>query len=225
MTMTPNVLRFAACLLTFRSSGEELRAVGGPHLAFGLLCTWLVGMGRSWDDREASLPQHLGVGSLVYVFILAFLLWATVAPIASFRVKYWQVLTFICLASPPGLLYAIPVEQFTPVETAQKLNVSLLLVVASWRVALLIFYLTRGLQLRPLEVFVTTTLPLATILAPLAVFNMLERIASAMGGLRKGQKMSEPATEVINWIGGVSIMAWLPLVVTYLTIRFNQKKS
>src|SRR3712207_7552248 len=49
--------------------------VCSSDLAFGLACTWLVGVGRYWDNPRASLLQHLGVGSVVYVFALALLLW------------------------------------------------------------------------------------------------------------------------------------------------------
>jgi len=50
--------------------------LGGMHLMFGLLCAWLAGMGRYWDDPGAHLLQRLGVGSVIYVFALSFLLLA-----------------------------------------------------------------------------------------------------------------------------------------------------
>jgi hypothetical protein len=59
-------------LLTFRASRDELRQFNYRHLALGLMLTWLVGMGRWWEDPHASLLQHLGIGSVVYIFLLAF---------------------------------------------------------------------------------------------------------------------------------------------------------
>ena len=48
-------------VLTFRATGEELRSLGWGHLVAGLLCTWIVGIGRYWDHPRATLPQYLGL--------------------------------------------------------------------------------------------------------------------------------------------------------------------
>ena len=55
------VLRTAARFLTFRATREELLAVDGRHLAFGLAFTWLAGMGRYWDHPSAHLAQSTGL--------------------------------------------------------------------------------------------------------------------------------------------------------------------
>ena len=47
------VLKTALRFLTFRASRDELLAPDRRHLAFGLACTWVVGMGRYWDDPGA----------------------------------------------------------------------------------------------------------------------------------------------------------------------------
>jgi hypothetical protein len=73
---SPNVFRTVARLLTFRLTQKEFLELGGMHLVFGLLCAWLAGMGRYWDDPGAHLLQRLGVGSVIYVFALSFLLLA-----------------------------------------------------------------------------------------------------------------------------------------------------
>ena len=41
-----SVARTAMRLLAFRSTREELQGFNHKHLALGLFCTWLVGMGR-----------------------------------------------------------------------------------------------------------------------------------------------------------------------------------
>jgi hypothetical protein len=60
------VLRTTVLLLTFQLSKKEFDELDSRHLAFGLVCTWLVGMGRWWDDPGANLLQHLGLGSVIY---------------------------------------------------------------------------------------------------------------------------------------------------------------
>jgi hypothetical protein len=42
----PNIFRTAARLLTFRLTQKEFLELGARHLVFGLVCAWLVGMGR-----------------------------------------------------------------------------------------------------------------------------------------------------------------------------------
>lgn len=100
-------------------------------------------MGRYWDDPGAGILQHLGAGSVVYVFCLSFVLWVVVYPLRPKNWSYFHILTFISLVSPPAMLYAIPVEQFMSLAKASELNMWFLLMVATWRVALLLFFLAR----------------------------------------------------------------------------------
>lgn len=217
------VLRTALRLLAFQISRDEVLRLDNRHLAFGLFCTWLVGIGRSWDSAEAGVAQHLGVGSVAYVFGLSLLLWVTSRPLARQSLTYKQVLTFVCLASPPGLIYAIPVERFLDVDTARNVNLAFLAVVASWRVALLVFYLSKVVRLRWLETTVATLLPLASIMAVLTVFRVLDAVATGMGGLREGQNLNDPTQRVIDTPGGISILAFLPLLILYGTLAARRK--
>jgi hypothetical protein len=218
-----SVLRTVLRLLTFRASRSELLHFDHRHPAFGLLCTWLVGIGRSWDDIDAGLMQHLGIGSVVYVFVLSLLLWLTVRPLSTPGHPYVQMLTFVCLTSPPGLLYAIPGERFVDAETARNINVAFLLIVATWRVALLAFYLWKALGLRWLEVLVATLLPLSIIMAPAMVFRLMEKTFEGMAGLREGQTFTDPSTEVLDFLGRLSIMAFLPLLGLYVYLVARRK--
>ena len=43
---------------------------------------------------------------------------------------------FVGLTALPGWLYAVPVERFLPLDTAQAVNAGFLALVAAWRVAL-----------------------------------------------------------------------------------------
>ena|SRR5437867_1523572 len=65
-------LATALRVLTFRASSDELRALNRRHLAVGLFSTWLVGIGRWWEDPRVGLLQHLGIGSVIYVFALEY---------------------------------------------------------------------------------------------------------------------------------------------------------
>jgi hypothetical protein len=145
------VLPTAARLLSFRLTGAEFGGFNYRHLLFGLLCTWLVGIGRWWDDGGARLLQHAGAGSVIYIFILALLLWLVVLPLKPHGWKYVHVLTFVSLTAPPALLYAIPVERLFTIRTARSLNVWFLAIVATWRVALLFVYLKRHARLKTLR--------------------------------------------------------------------------
>lgn len=84
--------------------------------------------------------------------------------------SYWEMLTFVCLTSPPALLYAIPVDQFLSLEVARNINLIFLAVVAAWRVALLIFYLRRGLGISALLRLIS---PALQSLRPLSGVNQL----------------------------------------------------
>lgn len=105
-------------LLTFRRPSEAISVHWERYLAFGLMVTWIAGIGRYWDNPRAQLWQHAGLGSLAYVFVLAFILWVVIAPLQARHWFYQNVLTFITLTSLPALLYAIPVEQFMPLAKA-----------------------------------------------------------------------------------------------------------
>jgi hypothetical protein len=206
-------------LLTFRISREELARLDARHLAFGLASAWIVGVGRYWDDPDASLLQHSGVGSVIYVFALTTFLWALIAPLRPENFSYRGLLTFIALTSPPAALYAIPVERFVPMDVAQKMNLWFLGVVASLRVALLFFYLTRLARLRWYAVLVASLLPLALIVTALTFMNLERRVINIMGGLSEGP--GRPDALVNDVLLGLTFLAFaaaIPLVLGYLVL-------
>lgn len=203
-------------LVTFRATREEMAAFDRRHLMFGLVLVWLVGMGRTWDDADAEIVRRLGIGSLLYVFCLALLLWVTFKPLAP-QMTYRHVLTFICLAALPGLIYAIPVELWFDASKAREINAWFLLVVALWRVALLVFYLSRFGQLEPYPVMICTLLPLSIIMVPLAMLQTAQGVAAAMGGVRGGT----PPTvmqEIIYVLANFAFFLVLPLLISYQNI-------
>lgn len=207
-------------LLTFRLSRDELLALDHRHLVAGLLATWLVGMGRTWDDPAVGLARKTGVGSVVYVFLLSFVLWLAALPMrtgTSARLGYRQVLTFVTLTAPPAALYAIPVERVTSIDAAISLNLAFLGVVASWRVALLFHYFSRAGGLRWYVVIVTSLLPLASIVSSLTFLKLAEGVISIMGGLRE-RHADDGVNEILVVLTALSYVVALPLIAAYFAL-------
>jgi hypothetical protein len=213
-------------LLTFRSSAEELRALDYRHLAFGLVCTWLVGMGRWWEDPKANLPQHLGIGSVAYVFVLAVFLWLVLWPLAPPNWKFLNVLTFVSLTAPPAVLYAIPVRHGLSLQTAETVRLWLLAVVAGWRVALLVFYLRRGAGLTGFCWVVAALFPLVFIVFSLTALNLERVVFNFMGGVREADRsVNDAAYRVLILITMLSVYAFWPLLAAYLFCSFQSLKA
>ena len=209
-------------LLTFRSSKEELRALNYRHLVFGLVCTWLVGMGRWWEDPKAGLLQHLGVGSVAYVFVLAFFLWLVLWPLLPESWSLLNVLIFVSLTAPPAILYAIPVRHGLALPTAQFVRLWLLAIVAGWRVALLFFYLRRGAGLAGARWSLAALFPLLLIVFVLTSLNLERVVFDFMGGIHAADKtVNDSAYGVLVLICMISMLAFLPLLATYLILSVN----
>lgn len=203
-------------LLTFRATREDFLRLGNKHLAFGVACTWVVGVGRWWDDPGANLLQHLGVGSVVYIFLLSLLLWLVAWPLRPEGWSYRHVLTFVSLTSPPATLYAIPVERFTSLEAARSLNVWVLAVVAAWRVGLLFFYLRRHARLPAFSIAVAALLPVTLIVVVLATLNLERAVFDVMGGLRDKGTANDGAYAVLFTLSLLSTLLFIPLLISYI---------
>jgi len=203
-------------LLTFRITREEFLHFNYKHLAVGIVCTWIVGIGRWWDDPGANLLQHLGTGSVVYVFLLSLLLWLIILPLKPQNWSYRHVLTFVSLTSPPAILYAIPVERFTSLGTARALNVWFLAIVAAWRVALLFFYLSRYARLSAFSITVAALLPITLIVVMLTLLNLERAVFDVMGGLREGGTANDSAYGVLVALTVLSMLLFIPLVICYI---------
>lgn len=225
-------------LLTFRSLPEDWQSYDKTLLGAGLLAVWLAGMGRYWDDPRANLLQHLGVGSVVYVFVLAFLLWVIIKPLLPSRFTYLHLLTFITLTSPPALLYAIPIEMWVPLETSNSINLLFLGIVALWRVALYAYYLGSYGEMGWFRNLICVATPLAVILLTLTILNLHHVIVNIMGGIRDADRSSQDAAYMLMFVASylsipVSVIAgsiWLGLLGAScwdqpLISKIRQKKS
>lgn len=207
-------------LLTFKITREEMLRLDNRFLLFGLLSVWGVGMGRSWDDPKAEILQHLGVGSLAYVFAMTLILWLVARPLVMDNLTYKQVFLFVSLVSPPAIIYAIPVEKFLDAGAARAANTTFLGIVATWRVALLVFYLNRLLDLPRKHAVIAALTLLVVIAAPLTVLQVFSDIMEAMGGFRDGKFVGgtpdhDPVKNFFLLLGGISILAFLPLLVAH----------
>jgi hypothetical protein len=208
------VLRDQRDLLLFRpfkpALGEHWRA----YLAWGLFTTWLAGMGRYWDHPDAGWWQYAGLGSVAYVFVLSLFLWAIVAPLRPRNWSFVTVLIFVTLTSLPALLYAIPVEKFMSMGSAQAANVIFLAIVATWRVALLVVFLRRAAGLSPTGAAVGTLLPLTIIVTALVVLNLEKAVFDIMGGNMQ-HTQNDAAYAILFLITFFSVLATPVVLILY----------
>ena len=222
MALIGTILADQFRLLTFRTPSPAIRQNWPAYLAFGLFCTWLAGIGRYWDNPRAHLWQHLGLGSVAYVFSLALLLWLLLLPLRPTNWSYRNVLLFVTLTALPALLYAIPVEMFMPLDAAQRLNAGFLLIVAAWRVALLFVFLRRVGGLGGLAIFVAGLLPLVVIVSALALLNLEHVIFSIMAGIRdESRSGNDAAYGVVIMLSMFSLMSAPFLLGLYAWLAYS----
>jgi len=213
-------------VLTFRRPSPAI----GPHwkayLAFGLLFTWLAGVGRYWDNPRAQLWQLLGLGSVAYVFSLALLLWLLLLPLKPKLWSYKSVLVFVTLTAPPAVLYAIPVEQFMSLEAAQVANAWFLGIVATWRVALLLWFLRQFAGLPALSVVVAALLPLALIVVALFALNLEHAIFDLMAGIRPEQQTgNDTSYGIVTILAFFSALAAPILLAAYAWLVYRAQRA
>jgi hypothetical protein len=220
------ILRDAWRLLTFRSMGPGVRTHFWAYLAFGLFTTWLAGLGRYWDNPRAFDWQHLGLGSLGYVFVLSGILWLIVWPLRPKAWSYRNVLLFVTLTSPPAILYAIPVEQFMPRADARTMNMLFLAAVAAWRVALYWRFLRKVAQLPLAAAVAAMLLPLALIVVALTALNLEHAVFFIMAGVEESQRTS--ADEAYGVVFALSVLSFIaaPIIgLLYLVLIGHRWKQ
>lgn len=210
--------RWARFLALRTTRSEFARLTWREHLGPALILSWVVGMGRYWDHPTAPWQQMLGIGSVIYVWALAALLWLVVKPLRPVSWGYLDVVTVVAMSSPPGLLYAIPIEKWTSIETAIMANVWALAGVALWRVLILFMCLRRMAQLTWPRTLVAALLPLSGIVAALAVLNLEHAVFRIMSGLRHIPTPYDGAYAVVVFLTFLAFWLFVPLVLAYLTL-------
>lgn len=170
-------------ILTFRASQDELFNLGWRQVPFGLFWALLAGVGRAWDNANASLFFHSGLPSLIYVFALSLFLWIFIAALRPQQWRLSRVIAFVSLTAMPGILYAVPLEMMLSPDDAIVGNGILLLIVAAWRVALLTIFVRKS-NLSGWGTATAVCLPLSLIILGLVWTDRLEKTFSVMGGFR-----------------------------------------
>jgi hypothetical protein len=208
------MLRTILKLLALKITRDEILQLSWKHFIVGLAGTWIVGIGRYWDDEGATLLQHLGLGSVIYIFLLALFLWIIIKPFRIDQWNYFTVLTFVSLTSFPAIFYAIPVERFYSIDTANTINVWFLAVVAAWRLFMLYHFLKVFTRLSTDNIITVTLLPISLIITTLTILNLHRVVFDIMGG-RRNPTPHDGAYGVLIFLTGVSAILTLPLLIAY----------
>jgi hypothetical protein len=204
-------------VIKFQLTRDEFNTWGAKHLLYGMLLAWLAGIGRYWDNPRADLWQHLGLGSVAYVFVLGLFLFLFLWPLLPQNWNYARLVTFIAFTSPLAYLYALPVEMWMPLKYAAISNVAFLAVVAFWRVIAFGTFLVRVAQLSFFRAFVGMTVPLAGIVAALYALNLEHAVFNLMAGLHDTEATSvDGAFMVIFLLTAVSYYGAPFLILLYL---------
>lgn len=212
--------------LTFRPMSQAIRTHWRAYFVFGLIFTWLAGIGRYWDNPRAGLWQYAGLGSVAYVFVLALFIWLLLAPLRPKNWSYQNVLLFLTLTAPPAVLYAIPVEKFMSLANARTANAWFLGLIATWRVALLVVFLRRTGGLSRAATAVATLLPITIIVFVLALLNLEHVVFDFMGGRRSEQRTANDAAYGVVWVMAVySFLASPVLLIIYLVFVYRAQTS
>lgn len=218
------IVNYILKLLTFKITRDEMLGFNNKHLVAGIIGTWIVGMGRYWDDTKASLLQHLGLGSVIYIFLLTGFIWLILLPFKIDKWNYKTVLTFIALTSFPAIFYAIPVERFFSIATANTMNVWFLAIVAVWRLCLLYYFLKHFTQLSVGNIITVTLMPICLIITTLTALNLHKVVFNIMGGFTDPTP-HDGAYGVLMFLTVISVILTIPLLIAYGVGINNRRKE
>lgn len=220
------LVRVQLDFLLFRSIKVSTHQHLWPWLAFVFLITWVVGIGRYWDHPSAQIWQYLGLGSVAYILILSCLIYAVAWPLRPKNWEYRQVLIFVGLTSLPAVLYAVPVERFLDLETAQQANAWFLGIVALWRVALLIRYLLKSAKLNWFVTVTVVVLMLSGIVVTLTILNLEHVMFDLMAGIRpEDATPNDTAYLIVLGLAFMSLYAFPIALLFYLAAIVIKLKS
>lgn len=222
MAKFASILADFARFVVFKSPRGNVGADWRIYLGVGLVITWIVGVGRSWDDPNANLFDLSGIGSIIYVFGLGLIIWLIGAPLRPERWTYRNVVLMVTMTALPGLIYAFPIERFVAVSYARTVNMSFLAIVATWRMALFATFLVRVAKLPPVATAIVTFLPPAIIIAPISALGFLGAVMSSMGGVRDEAQQTQNDLIVL-----AAMISWtlLPLLLIAWGILIAQRSQ
>ena len=106
-------------------------------------------------------------------------------------------------------------------DTAKGINAWFLAIVATWRVALLVFYLRRAARLERFTTFVATFFPLTIIVVALTILNLDKVVFDAMSG--SGERSPDDAAYgILFLLSLLSVLLFIPFVICYLWLLFDR---
>ena len=209
-------LRVEGRFLCFRHVEDDIPRLTSALLVVGFIAAWLAGMGRYWDNSRAAIWQHMGLGSVAFVFVFTAFIWLIMMPLRPKAWHYKHVLAFVAMTAPLGFIYAVPVERFFPLDTAQTINVWFLAVVSLLRISLLITYLKRSAGFSIMTGITATLLPLVVIVAALTMLNLEQVVFNIMGGVKEEDRSgNDVAYEIMVGITVLSVYAAPVFLVAY----------
>lgn len=212
--------------LFFNWSKLELYQNQKTFFIWGFIITWIVGIGRYWDNPRAEIWQILGLGSLSYVFVLTLILYLLIKPLAPEKWTVKNLLLFSVMTSFPAVLYAIPVERFMSLEAASMCNVIFLAIVAIWRMLLYAKLLSDLANFKALPKFAAFFSPLLLIVFTLASLNLEHVIFRIMGGLMENEKTANDAAYVIILLITYCSIYLSPIIIlSYIFCIFKRKSN
>lgn len=212
-------------LLTYQQVRFDLEHDFAPYFIYIVAIAWAVGIGRYWDHPDAYIWQYAGLGSISYIFVLSTFLYWVLKPIKPERWSFKMVLLFVGFTSLPGLLYAIPVERFLELPTAQAVNAWFLGIVALWRVSLYVVFLRRGAGMGKFGVFIGTLLPLSAIVLALALLNLEHVIFEIMAGIREEDKSPNDIAYIVVFTLSILAYALFPVTVICYGIEIYRRRN
>lgn len=192
-------------------------------LALGIVGVVIAGIGRWWDDPEASLLQQYGVGSVVYSLLLALVVLASISPFNP-KIPYRAVLGMVCFTSLPALLYAIPVEKFMTATNATIYNAAALGIVATYRVSLLAWFHAKVVQIRWWQNVLAILFTISFIGAGVFIFGYAPKILETMGGMRYDDPVRNQVAKLGEGLSFFSLLAAPIVVVAYAIVKLANRK-
>lgn len=116
-------------------------------------------------------------------------------------------------------------ERFLSFEAAQNANVWFLAVVATWRVALLVWYLRTVARLSGVTIFVATLLPLTLIVVTLAILNLEHVVFEIMAGIGpEDRSANDTAYLVVAILAYFSVLAAPFLLLAYGWLVYRARR-
>ena len=210
--------RFVVRVVTGCFTADDVEQAGAAHIALGLALAWIAGIGRNWTNPRVTLLQHLGLGSVAYVLALSTFLWLILLPLRPDRWSLPKIIAFVGAASPPGFLYAIPVDRFLSLRDARRAHLTLLAIVSLWRVVLYALFLFRYARLRNLRLAVGAVFPLAVIVFALTALNLERAVFDLMSGVNPASGTpGDTAYAFLFFLTVLSVRAAPVLAVLYVT--------